>query len=172
MKLFNIFIYFFYFIYLHRINFFSIESKKILESSFSILDAIEKLGIERRLLFSGESKALMDPFLPLDFFEEKHMQKILDKIHQQFISVVKDGRGKSLDNQYEEELFSGLIWSGEESVKLGLVDGLASTSEVARDIIGNEHIINYTKRDNYFDRFAKQIGSSLFYNFKRSTITQ
>ena len=117
----------------------------VVMSGFGFVDAIEKLGIERRLLFSGDSKALMDPFIPIDFFEQKHMQKILDKIHQQFISVVKDGRGENIRNQYEEELFSGLIWSGEESVKLGLIDGLASTSEVARDIIGNEYIINYTK---------------------------
>ena len=86
--------------------------------------------------------------------------------------MVRDGRGENIHNQYEEELFSGLIWSGEESVKLGLIDGLASTSEVARDIIGNEYIVNYTKRDNYFDRFAKQVGASLFYNFKHSMITQ
>jgi|TARA_B100001996_G_scaffold242999_1_gene188074 protease-4 len=144
----------------------------VVMSSFGFVDAIEKLGIERRLLFSGESKALMDPFMPLDFFEQKHMQEILEKIHQQFISVVRDGRGENIHNQYEEELFSGLIWSGEESVKLGLIDGLASTSEVARDIIGNEYIVNYTKRDNYFDRFAKQVGASLFYNFKHSMITQ
>ena len=144
----------------------------VVMSGFGFVDAIEKLGIERRLLFSGESKALMDPFMPLDFLEKEHMQKILDKIHQQFISVVKDGRGENLHDQYEEELFSGLIWSGEESVKLGLVDGLASTSEVARDVIGNEYIINYTKRENYFDRFAKQVGASLFYNFKYSIIGQ
>ena len=137
----------------------------VVMSGFGFVDAIEKLGIERRLLFSGDSKALMDPFIPIDFFEQKHMQKILDKIHQQFISVVKDGRGENIRNQYEEELFSGLIWSGEESVKLGLIDGLASTSEVARDIIGNEYIINYTKRENYFDRFAKQIGTAFFHSF-------
>ena len=91
------------------------------------------------------------------------MQKLLDKIHQQFISVVKDGRGDILIK--DETLFSGLIWSGEESINLGLVDALASTSEVARDIIGVENIVNYTKRENYFDRVAKQMSAVIFRNF-------
>ena len=132
-------------------------------SGFGFTDAIEKLGIERRLLYSGKHKTLMDPFTPVDFYEEAHMQNLIDKIHHQFISVVKDGRGDNLPDN--EELFSGLIWSGEESIELGLVDGLASASEVARDIIGTEYIINYTKRENYFDRFAKQIGTAFFNSF-------
>ncbi len=139
-------------------------------SGFGFVDAIEKLGIERRLLHSGEHKALMDPFEPLDFYEEVHMQKLLDKIHQQFISVVKDGRGDILIK--DEMLFSGLVWSGEESINLGLVDALASTSEVARDIIGVEHIVNYTKRENYFDRVAKQMSAVMFRNFKHTFLYQ
>ena len=139
-------------------------------SGFGFVDAIEKLGIERRLLHSGEHKALMDPFEPLDFYEEVHMQKLLDKIHQQFISVVKDGRGDILIK--DEMLFSGLVWSGEESINLGLVDALASTSEVARDIIGVEHIVNYTKRENYFDRVAKQMSAVMFRNFNHTFLYQ
>ena len=139
-------------------------------SGFGFVDAIEKLGIERRLLHSGEHKALMDPFEPLDFYEESHMQKLLDKIHQQFISVVKDGRGDILIK--DETLFSGLIWSGEESINLGLVDALASTSEVARDIIGAEYIVNYTKRENYFDRVAKQMSTVIFRNFNHTFLYQ
>jgi protease-4 len=139
-------------------------------SGFGFVDAIEKLGIERRLLHSGEHKALMDPFEPLDFYEEAHMQKLLDKIHQQFISVVKDGRGDILIK--DEMLFSGLVWSGEESINLGLVDALASTSEVARDIIGAEYIVNYTKRENYFDRIAKQMSTVMFRNFNRTFLYQ
>ena len=140
-----------------------IGSIGVVMSGFGFVDAIEKLGIERRLLYSGNHKTLMDPFTPLDFYEQKHMQKILDKIHQQFISVVKDGRGNNLPDN--NELFTGLIWSGEESVGLGLIDGLASTSEVARDIIGSEYIINYTRHENYFDRLAKQIGTAIFNSF-------
>jgi protease-4 len=142
----------------------------VVMSSFGFVDAIEKLGIERRLLHSGEHKALMDPFEPLDFYEEAHMQKLLDKIHQQFISVVKDGRGDILIN--DEMLFSGLVWSGEESINLGLVDALASTSEVARDIIGTEYIVNYTKRENYFDRVAKQMSAVMLRNFNRTFLYQ
>ena len=142
----------------------------VVMSSFGFVDAIEKLGIERRLLHSGEHKALMDPFEPLDFYEEAHMQKLLDKIHQQFISVVKDGRGDILIK--DEMLFSGLVWSGEESINLGLVDALASTSEVARDIIGTEYIVNYTKRENYFDRIAKQMSTVMFRNFNRTFLYQ
>ena len=142
----------------------------VVMSGFGFVDAIKKLGIERRLLYSGERKTLMDPFTPIDFFDEAHMQKILDKIHQQFITIVKDGRGDNLSDN--EELFSGLIWSGEESVGLGLIDGLASSSEVARDIIGNEYIINYTRRENYFDRFAKQVGVSIFHRLNTIYSTQ
>ncbi len=142
----------------------------VVMSGFGFVDAIEKLGIERRLLHSGEHKALMDPFEPLDFYEESHMQKLLDKIHQQFISVVKDGRGDILIK--DEMLFSGLVWSGEESINLGLVDALASTSEVARDIIGAEYIVNYTKRENYFDRVAKQMSTVIFRNFNHTFLYQ
>jgi protease-4 len=142
----------------------------VVMSSFGFVDAIEKLGIERRLLHSGEHKALMDPFRPLDFYEEAHMQKLLNEIHQQFISAVKDGRG---DNLLDDEiLFSGLIWSGQESVELGLIDELASASEVARDVIGVEYIVNYTKRENYLDRFAKQMGTAMFRSFNRVFATQ
>ena len=142
----------------------------VVMSGFGFVDAIKKLGIERRLLYSGERKTLMDPFTPIDFFDEAHMQEILDKIHQQFIAIVKDGRGDNLSDN--EELFSGLIWSGEESVGLGLIDGLASSSEVARDIIGNEYIVNYTRRENYFDRFAKQVGASIFHRINTIYSTQ
>ena len=139
-------------------------------SGFGFVDAIEKLGIERRLLHSGEHKGLMDPFKPLDFYQETHMQELLNEIHEQFITVVREGRGDILiDN---ETIFSGLIWSGQESVKLGLVDGLASAGEVARDIIGTEYIVNYTKRENYLDRLTKNISAAIFHSFNRISFTQ
>jgi protease IV len=131
----------------------------VIMAGFGFVDAIEKLGVERRLLHAGNNKGFMDPFQPLKQDETSHVQELLDEIHQQFIKVVKDGRGDRLVD--DEALFSGLIWSGNESVKLGLVDELASASEVARDIIGAEDIVDYTKRENYLDRFAKQIGSAM-----------
>ncbi len=131
----------------------------VIMAGFGFVDAIEKLGVERRLLHAGEHKGFMDPFRPRKLDEEGHVQGLLDEIHQQFIDIVKDGRGDRLIN--DEKLFSGLIWSGQESIKLGLVDELASASEVARDVIGAEDIVDYTKRENYLDRFAKQMGSAM-----------
>jgi protease-4 len=91
---------------------------------------------------------------------------LLNEIHQQFIDVVKNGRGDRLID--DEKLYSGLIWSGQESIKLGLVDELASASQVARDVIGAEDIVDYTKRENYFDRFAKQMGSAMLHSLTNS----
>ncbi len=130
----------------------------VIMAGFGFVDAIEKLGVERRMLHAGESKGFMDPFQPLKQNEAEHVQGLLTEVHQQFIDVVKDGRGEKLVD--DEKLFSGLIWSGEEGVKLGLVDELASASKVARDVIGAEDIIDYTRRDNYLDQFAKQMGAS------------
>ncbi len=131
----------------------------VIMAGFGFVDTIEKLGIERRLLHAGNNKGFMDPFQPLKPEETTHVQRLLNEIHQQFIAVVKSGRGDRLID--DEKLFSGLIWSGQESIKLGLVDGLASASQVARDVIGAEDIVDFTKRENYLDRFAKQMGSAM-----------
>jgi protease-4 len=138
----------------------------VIMSGFGFVDAIEKLGIERRVLHAGKSKGFMDPFKPLKQDEEKHVQRLLDGIHQQFIEVVKEGRGDKLVN--EDILFSGLFWAGEESIELGLVDELASASEVARDVIGAEDIVDFTKRENVLDQFAKQMGSAMMQSFNSS----
>ena len=140
----------------------------VIMSGFGFVDAIDKLGIERRLLHAGEHKGFMDPFQPIKTDEKNHVQGLLDEIHQQFIDVVKEGRGDRLVN--DDKLFTGLIWSGEESVKLGLVDGLASASQVARDIIGAEDIVDYTKHENYLDRFANRIGSAMFNSLSESPV--
>ena len=108
----------------------------------------------------------MDPFQPLKSDEQIHVQGLLDEIHQQFIDVVKKGRGEKLSN--EEQLFSGLIWSGEESLNLGLVDGLASSSQVARDIIGAEDIVDFTRRETYLDQFANKFGSAMFNSLSKT----
>jgi protease-4 len=128
--------------------------------NFGFVDAINKLGIERRTLTAGENKALLDPFLPENENVKAHMQNMLTEIHQQFINSVKDGRGDRLDTSVDG-IFSGLIWTGESAVKIGLVDELASTSYVAREVIGEEVIVNYTVQDDILERFAQRLGSTV-----------
>jgi protease-4 len=127
--------------------------------SFGFTGTMQKIGVERRLLTAGEHKGFLDPFLPVQQDDVEHVTDMLNNIHQQFIDVVKQGRGEKLAD--DPKLFSGLIWSGEQAVPLGLVDGLASSSQVARDIIGQEEIIDYTPRPSYLDRFAGQLGASI-----------
>ncbi|HEC72839.1 MAG TPA: S49 family peptidase [Methylophaga aminisulfidivorans] len=126
---------------------------------FGFTDLIDKVGVERRSLTAGEHKAFLDPFLPMKESDLEHAHQMLNTIHQQFIDVVKAGRGDRLVNN--DDLFSGLFWSGEQAVNLGLVDGLASTSTVARDIIGAEDIVDYTPRPDYLDQFAGKLGASI-----------
>jgi protease-4 len=126
---------------------------------FGFTGTMEKLGVERRLLTAGEHKGFLDPFLPVQQADVEHITSMLDNIHQQFIDIVKTGRGDKLND--DPKLFSGLVWSGEQALPLGLVDGLANSSHVAREIIGAEEIIDYTPRPNYLDRFAGKLGASL-----------
>lgn len=125
-------------------------------SAFGFTEAMKKMGIERRLITSGDSKSFLDPFSAKKPQDEKHIKGLLNSIHQQFIDVVKAGRGDRLAN--DPSLFTGLIWTGEQGVELGLVDGLGSSSYVARDLIKVERIINYTPKANYLDRFADRLG--------------
>ncbi len=111
-------------------------------------------------LTAGENKALLDPFLPENEKAKAHMQTMLDEIHQQFIDSVKKGRGDRLDTTVEG-IFSGLIWTGEAAVNIGLVDELGSSSHVAREVIGEETIVNYTVKQDIFERFAERLGSSV-----------
>ena len=126
---------------------------------FGFVDAIEKLGIERRLMTAGEHKGLLDPFQPENEFEKKHVQSLLDDIHQQFIDVVVDGRGDKLAK--DKNMFSGLFWTGEQALELGLVDGFGSASYVAREVVGVEEIQDYTFREDVFQRFAKRLGTAM-----------
>jgi protease-4 len=126
--------------------------------SFGFTDIIAKLGVERRST-AGENKAFLDPFLPMKEKDIKHAHSMLNNIHQQFIDVVKAGRGDRLAKN--PDLFSGLFWSGEQALPLGLIDGLANSSTVARDKVGAEKIVDYTPRPDYFDRFAGRLGASL-----------
>jgi len=128
--------------------------------NFGFVDAMNKLGIERRLLTAGKNKALLDPFLPENETAKAHMQTMLTEIHQQFINSVKKGRGDRLKTSVDG-LFSGLVWTGETAVNIGLVDELASTSYVAREVIGEENIINYTVKEDILERFAERLGSTV-----------
>ncbi len=130
----------------------------VLMNGFGAVEGMEKLGIERRLMTAGEHKGIMDPFSPVKESERAHIQGLLDNIHQQFISVVKEGRGERLKG--DSKIFSGLFWSGEESIKLGLADGLGSSSYVARELIKAEKIVDYTPSKDWLEQFAKQAGSS------------
>jgi protease-4 len=128
--------------------------------NFGFVDAMKKLGVERRTLTAGKNKALLDPFAPVNEEANQHMQTMLQSIHQQFINAVKKGRGDRL-KQDVEGLFSGLIWTGEQSIEIGLVDELASTSYVAREVIGEEEIVNFTVTDDLLDRLAKRVGATM-----------
>ena len=128
----------------------------VLMNGFGFVDAMKKLGVERRLYTAGKSKGFLDPFTEAKPEDVKHIQGLLKNIHQQFIDTVRKGRGKRLKET--DKTFSGLVWTGEESVKNGLVDALGSSSYVAREIIKAEKIVDYTPRPNFADRFAERLG--------------
>jgi len=130
----------------------------VIMSGFGFVDSIEKLGIERRLLHAGKNKGFLDPFSPLKTEEVEHVETLLTDIHQQFVDVVRKGRGDRLAN--DEKIFSGLIWTGEQSVALGLVDALGSAGYVAREVIGVEEIVDFTRRQTFLDQFSNQIGTT------------
>jgi len=142
----------------------------VIMAGFGFVDSIEKLGVERRVRYAGESKAFLDPFSPQKEVELAHVDNLLDSVYQQFIETVKKGRGDRLAN--DEKIFSGLIWTGEQSIELGLVDELGSAGYVAREVIGEEEIVDFTRRENYLDRFAGSLGASIvnrlesFYNYQ------
>lgn len=127
--------------------------------SFGFVGAMEKLGIERRLLTAGEHKGFLDPFQEAREEDVAHIQGLLNNIHTQFIDTVREGRGERLTDN--PDIFSGLVWTGEQSVALGLVDGLASASHVARELIGAEDIVNYTPQPDFLQRFSDRFGVAM-----------
>jgi protease-4 len=131
----------------------------VLMDGFGFTGLMDKLGIERRLLTAGENKGLLDPFSPLNKAQRAHAQNMLDHIHQQFITVVREGRGDRLKET--PEMFSGLFWTGEQAVKMGLADDLANLGVVARDIVKAEDIMDYTRRENVAERLAKRFGAAM-----------
>lgn len=124
--------------------------------SFGLVEAMERIGVERRSITAGDSKALLDPFLPLRSEDQAHLQGVIDVIHRQFVDAVKAGRGDRLAD--DPRLFSGLIWSGEEAQALGLVDGLGSADHVAREVIGEPRMVDFTQRQDFFTRLSENLG--------------
>ncbi len=131
----------------------------VLMDGFGFVGAMERLGVERRLLTAGEHKGFLDPFSPARQEDIAHVQGMLKEIHQQFIATVQKGRGARLKES--DDLYSGLMWTGEQSLEMGLVDALGSSSHVAREVIGAENIVDFTPHANYLDRFAERIGMAL-----------
>ncbi len=127
--------------------------------SFGFTGLMEKLGVERRLLTAGDNKGLLDPFLPVDEKQKAHVAGMIGEIHSQFISVVREGRGKRLAE--DPDLFSGLIWTGERSIKLGLADALGTLDYVAREVIKAEDIVDFTQKENVAEKLARRFGASV-----------
>ncbi|MFT5112708.1 MAG: protease-4 [Parasphingorhabdus sp.] len=127
--------------------------------SFGFVDAMKSLGIERRLFTAGNNKGILDPFLPLENFDEGFATNMLNQVHNQFIDAVKQGRGDRLVD--DKEIFSGLFWIGEQAKNMGLVDDFGSVDSVAREIIGTEVTINYTPGNELLDRIGKEFGASV-----------
>ena len=131
----------------------------VLMDGFGFTGLMDKLGVERRLMTAGVNKGFLDPFSPQTKAQRTHAQTLLDQIHAQFIQIVRDGRGKRLKET--PELFTGLFWSGQQAVDLGLADGLGNLDYVAREIVKAEDIIDYTSHDNVAERIAKRFGAAI-----------
>jgi protease-4 len=125
---------------------------------FGVTGLMQKLGVERRLLTAGKNKGFLDPFLPEDEKQKEYAQAMLDQIHRQFIDDVRQGRGKRLKET--PEIFSGLIWTGQQSLELGLADGYGTLHSVARDVIKAENVVDYTQKENLAEKFARRFGAS------------
>lgn len=136
-----------------------VGSVGVLMDGFGFTGTMEKLGVERRLLTAGDNKGFLDPFSPMEPKQKQYAQRMLGEIHQQFIEVVRNGRGKRLKE--DADTFSGLVWTGERSVELGLADAIGDTAYVAREVIKAEQIVNFTPRENIAERFAKRFGAAM-----------
>lgn len=142
-----------------------IGSIGVIMNGFGFSNVLEKLGVERRLLTAGEHKAMLDPFSPVKEQESQHMQTLLDQVHQQFIGAVREGRGSRLKETEAPEMFSGLVWTGSEGVKLGLADGFGSVDSVSREVLGIEEKLNFTPQERLIDRLAGKFGTSFGHAF-------
>lgn len=135
-----------------------IGSIGVLMDGFGFTGTMEKLGVERRLITAGENKGFLDPFSPQNAQQQEFARKMVGEIHQQFINVVKQGRGKRLKET--PDMFSGLVWTGEKSIELGLADQFGSLDSVAREVIKAEHVVDYTPDENLVEQLAKHLGGA------------
>jgi protease-4 len=131
----------------------------VLMDGFGFTGSMQKLGVERRLMTAGDNKGFMDPFSPRNPKHEEFTKKLLADIHQQFIGVVKQGRGKRLKET--PEMFSGLFWTGDKAIQMGLADATGSVDSVARDVVKEENIVDFTTREGFADRLAKKLGAGV-----------
>ena len=131
----------------------------VLMDGYGFTEVMKKVGVERRLMTAGVNKGMLDPFSPINPKHQALAQAMLNEVHEQFKTVVRNGRGSRLKET--PETFSGLFWSGEQSIKLGLADALGSADYVAREVIKQEDIIDYTTQETLVDRFAKRFGASM-----------
>src|SRR5437762_13335948 len=131
----------------------------VIMDGFGFVGTLDKLGIERRALTAGDNKTFLDPFLPLTARQNEYAQQMLADIHQQFIAVVRSGRGSRIKDS--PELFSGLLWNGRRSRELGLTDALGSVRSVARDVVKAEDIVDFTVQENVAERVARKFGAAM-----------
>lgn len=125
--------------------------------SFGVTGLMQKLGVERRLLTAGDNKGFLDPFLPVDPSQKAHAQALLEEVHRHFIDAVRLGRGNRLKET--PDMFSGLIWTGQRSVELGLADAVGSLDYVAREVVKAEKVVDYTQKENLAEKFARRLGA-------------
>jgi protease-4 len=147
-----------------------IGSIGVVMDSFGFTGTMEKLGVERRALASGENKTFLDPFAPISEEHKEHAQEMIQQIHKQFIGVVRQGRGKRLKET--PDMYSGLLWVGQKSIELGLADALGSVDYVAREVIKAEEIVDFTLRENVAERLAKKFGAGMADGLARFGIFQ
>jgi protease-4 len=136
-----------------------IGSIGVIVNGFGVVDTMKKLGIERRLIIAGDNKAMLDPFLPKNEAQEAYMQRLVDQIHVQFIDAVKQGRGDRLSSR--ADIFSGLVWVGDEAKQLGLIDHLGSMGFAVREVLKQEEQIDYTPSTDWFETFSRQMGAAM-----------
>ncbi|MBY0466105.1 MAG: S49 family peptidase, partial [Burkholderiales bacterium] len=141
----------------------------VLMDGFGFTGLMDKVGVERRLLTAGANKGFLDPFSPQTDKQRTHALEMLNEIHQQFIAVVKTGRGDRLKET--PDMFSGLFWSGAQSINMGLADGLGSVDYVAREIVKAEEIVDYTRKENVAERLAKRFGAAFAQTAVRSIVS-
>lgn len=135
----------------------------VLMPNFGLNEVAKKIGVEQRTLYAGKNKLFLDPFSPEKPEQVEFAQTVINQIHLHFINAVKEGRGKRL--KATEDIFSGLFWSGDQALQLGLIDGLGSAGFVSREVIGIEEIIDYTSSNNLLDRLATRLGASFSKQF-------